>query len=102
MPHIQKIRNLQPGESQAPYIDIVENNLRKIVSPFLHRLDQHGLTPTEIQVANLIRDGRTTKEIMMLLHSSKGAIDIHRYNIRRKLGINKKKVNIRSHLLSLQ
>jgi PAS domain S-box-containing protein len=102
MPYIQKIRNLQPGESQTPYIDIVETNLRKIVSPFLHRLDQYGLTPTEIQVANLVRDGRTTKEIMALTHSSKGAIDIHRYNIRRKLGINKKKVNIRSHLLSLQ
>ena len=102
MPYIQKIRGLQPGESQAPYIDIVETNLRKIVTPFLHKLDQFGLTPTEIQVANLIRDGRTTKDIMALLHSSKGAIDIHRYNIRKKLGINKKKVNIRSYLLSLE
>jgi PAS domain S-box-containing protein len=102
MPYVQKIRNLQPGESQVPYIDLIETNLEKIVSPFLRRLDQYGLTPTEIQVANLVRDGRTTKEIMALMHSSKGAIDIHRYNIRRKLGINKKKVNIRSHLLSLQ
>jgi PAS domain S-box-containing protein len=101
LPYINKIRRLQPGDPQKPYLDILETNLAKIVSPFLHRLNQYNLTPAEIRVANLIRDGRTTKEIMELLHSSKGAIDIHRYNIRKKLGINKEKANFRSYLLSL-
>ncbi|MEN6318148.1 MAG: LuxR C-terminal-related transcriptional regulator [Syntrophaceae bacterium] len=49
-----------------------------------------------------MKDGRTTKEIAELLGVAPSAIDSHRNNIRIKLGLNNKKVNLRSHLLSLR
>ncbi len=102
MPCVEKMKKLRPNEIQKTYIDLVETNLKNIASPFLHDLGQFNLTPTEIQIASYIKEGRTTKDIMELLHTSKDAIDIHRYNIRKKLGINKKKVNLHSHLLSIR
>ncbi|MBF0234617.1 MAG: helix-turn-helix transcriptional regulator, partial [Desulfamplus sp.] len=53
-------------------------------------------------VANLIREGKTTKEIAVLLGSTQRAIDFHRQNLRKKLGLNNRKANLASHLLSLQ
>lgn len=53
-------------------------------------------------MANLIRDGKSTKEIAELLRVSLQAIVFHRQNIRQKLGLkNKKSKNLRSTLLSL-
>jgi len=101
MPYIEKVKKLKPTDMQMTYLNLMEENLKNIASPFLRGLSQFNLTPTEIQVANYIRDGKTTKEIVELLHVSKDSIDIHRYNIRRKLGINKKKFNLRSRLLSI-
>ncbi|MBA4391904.1 MAG: helix-turn-helix transcriptional regulator, partial [Syntrophus sp. (in: bacteria)] len=49
----------------------------------------------------LIKNGKRTKEIGELLHMSSGAINFHRNNIRKKLGLNNEKMNLRSYLMSL-
>jgi PAS domain S-box-containing protein len=59
-------------------------------------------TPKEIQVADLVKQGKTTKEIAEITNSSERAIEFHRNNIRKKLGLANKKTNLRSHLLGLQ
>ena len=85
------------------FLEILESNLNDIVSPFLKKLSSQylNLTPTEIQVANLIREGKSTKEIAEVLTISERAIEFHRNNIRDKLGLKKEKANLRSYLLSL-
>jgi PAS domain S-box-containing protein len=85
-------------------LNILETNLKNIVSPFSRRLtlNLYNLSPREIQVASLIKEGRATKEIMEILNLSKSSIDLHRYHIRKKLGLTKEKINLRSFLLSLQ
>jgi DNA-binding CsgD family transcriptional regulator len=59
------------------------------------------LTPVEMEVANFVRHGRTTKEIATLMNISSRTVDMHRLNIRRKLGIHRTGTNLRSFLLSV-
>ena len=60
-----------------------------------------NLTPTQIQVVRLVKEGKSTKEIRYLLRLSLRTVDVHRYNIRRKLGIKDRKTNLKIHLISL-
>jgi PAS domain S-box-containing protein len=102
-PYVDKIKKSRLDSNQAAYLEIIEANMNDIVSPFLQRmsLKYSNFTQTEIQVANLIKVGKTTKEIAELMNVSKGTIDTHRNNIRSKLGLNRKKVNLRAYLLSI-
>ena len=59
------------------------------------------MTPVETKVANLIRQGRTTKEIAELMGVATSTVDFHRRNIRTKLGLTHKPVNLETHLKSL-
>jgi DNA-binding CsgD family transcriptional regulator len=90
-------------EKEKAFVNIVESNLKDIMSPFARSLSSKylGLTPSEIQVANLIKQGKTTKDIAELMNLSPRTIEFHRDNIRNKLDIKNKKVNLRTHLLSL-
>ena len=86
------------------YLCILESNLNDIVSPFLHRISTKylNLTPGEIQVANLVRQGKSSKEIADLLNLSVRTIEAYRDSIRKKMGLKNKKANLRTHLLSFQ
>jgi DNA-binding CsgD family transcriptional regulator len=103
LPYLEKLKKSRLNEKQEAYANILESLLVDVISPFTHKLStqQLNLTPTEIQVAHHIKDGKTTKEVAELLNSSMRAIEFHRENLRKKLGLKNKKINLRSHLLSL-
>jgi PAS domain S-box-containing protein len=103
MPHVEKLKKLTSDAKQRAYLSVLESNLSEIISPFAHRLSSKysTLTPTEIQMAFLIRDGKTTKEIADLLNLSGRTIESHRQSIRMKMGIRNRRANLRSHLLSM-
>jgi PAS domain S-box-containing protein len=103
LPYVEKLQKTSLDANQLSYLSILESNLTDVISPFSRRLSSKylGLTPTEIQVANLIKHGKTTKEIAEFMSSSGKTIEFHRDNVRRKLGLRNKKVNLRSHLLSM-
>jgi PAS domain S-box-containing protein len=104
LPYLQRLKESGLNPQQMTVAAILESNLREIVSPFVTRLSSRfvNLTPTELKVADFIRGGSTTKEIASLLNLSYNTIMFHRHNIRRKLGLKKKKINLRSYLRSLQ
>jgi len=102
-PYVEKLKKSRLDAKQMAYLSILESNLEDIISPFVHMLSSKysGFTPTEIQIASLVRDGKTTKEIAELLNSSDRTIECHRQNIRMKIRIKNKKANLRSFLLSM-
>ena len=102
-PYIEKMDKRRMGSQNIAYLEVIASGLKELVSPFAKTLSsKHAvLTPTEIRVAELVRQGKTSKEIATLLSVSANAITVHRYNIRRKLGLLNKKVNLRSYLQSL-
>jgi PAS domain S-box-containing protein len=103
-PCLEKLKHGELNNKQKAYLDILESNLNDIVSPFSRSLQlrHYNLTPSEMQIAALVRDGKTTKQIANLLNLSTRTVDTHRLRIRTKLGIRNKKSNLRSHLLSLR
>jgi len=101
LPYIGGIRRNNLDAQQQLCLEAIEKNLSGIVSPLLKNIQQFELTPREIQIVSLIKDGKTTKEIARALGIGEGSIDTHRKNIRKKMGLNRS-CNLQSHLRFLE
>ncbi|MCJ7664826.1 MAG: LuxR C-terminal-related transcriptional regulator [Desulfobacterales bacterium] len=99
LPILQELTWAVPGPKKK-YVELLRENLEDITAPFISRISQQyrSLTPTEIQICNMIRNGLRTKEIAEMRHISPATISRHRERIRRKLGIAGKDVNLVTHL----
>lgn len=103
LPYLEKLKTKVLEDKQKAYVEIISSNLNDIVSPLIRSLSTKliKLSPTEIQVINLIKQGKTTKEIAKTMNLATSTIDFHRNNIRKKLGIKNKKINLAAYLSSL-
>ena len=101
-PYLERLRNSKLDARQNECLSVIETNLNNIIAPFMQNLSiaSSNLTHTETKVANLIKDGKTTKEIADLLNLSPSTVDFHRNNIRSKLGLKNKEESLKAHLLS--
>lgn len=103
LPYIERLlaSGLKPREMAM--VEIVKDRLHDITSPLLNRLAALNvlLTPQEIQVATLVREGRSSKAIAEVLMVSVSAVDFHRKQIRRKMNMTGSGKNLRSSLLML-
>lgn len=103
-PSIAKLRHgigsMQPHRT---HIDLVEANLKALLSSRATGLVElfETLTPAEVEVAQLVIHGYTTKDIAKRMSRGTSTVDFHRNNIRRKLGLGRKN-SLRSYLISLQ
>jgi len=102
IPYIERMREAPLNERQEGCLDVIESTLNDIVSPFLHKLSLEflNLTPSEIKVANLVKFGKTTKEIAHILNLSGKTIEFYRKSIRKKIGITNKNINLHTFLAS--
>lgn len=101
-PFVEKLKKSGLTDRQKNYLQILESNLNDIAAPFVRSVSSKflGLTPSEIQVANLVKQGKSTKEIAAMMNLSACTINVHRRNIRKKLGISCKKKNLQTFLVS--
>ena len=104
LPFFNKLRQGNTSSAQDKIIKSIISNLRQINSPFAHRLTTlfSKLTPAEIQIANLIKNGHSSKEIASILNLSEKTVYTHRRNIRKKSGITSQKINLQTILQQLE
>ncbi len=102
-PLINQLRNSLTIKVQEDILNILESSIKEMTTPFSKKISDPmvGLTPTEIQVIHLVKGGKTNKEISQFLNKSIRAVSSHRNNIRQKLGLKNKKINLRTYLLSI-
>ncbi len=102
LPILDELRN-QINPDAKELLEILKTSLMEIVSPFVRRLEEShaSLSARETEICNLIKLGKSTKEIAGLMHTSAETVRNQRKNIRRKLSIKGEKVNLASYLRSL-
>jgi len=102
LPYFDKLKNSRVNERQAAYLEIIQTNLDHILSSFTHNFSSiyYNLTPQQIEIANLIKLGKTNKEIALIIGLSIKTVEFHRTNIRKKLGLLSRRDNLRTHLLT--
>lgn len=101
-PYLEKLEPVINIEKYKTILQAAIVNLNEIVDPFTrgHLANIAQLTPAEMQVANFIKMGKTSKEIASFLGISIRTIEVHRSRIRKKLGLKKRTASLRKHLLS--
>lgn len=103
IPCLEKLSNTKLNSEQSTYVELLGSNILEITSPLIKKLSSKflDLTPMEIKVASLIKEGKTTKEIADLFCVSENTIVFHRNNIRAKVGIRNERMNLRTFLQRL-
>ncbi len=104
LPYVQKLKQRLSAKQDLMILDLIESNLDQIASPFLQnlKLSHYKLTPRETEIASLVREGKSIKEVAELLSVTARTIEFYRNSLRKKLGLRNQKTNLRSHLLTLR
>jgi DNA-binding CsgD family transcriptional regulator len=103
LPYVEKLKNSRLKPKDKTLVEIVETHLNDVISPLLQSFANAKilLTPQEMQVAGLVKDGKTSKEIADILNISETTVNFHRKNLRVKFGLTNQRTNLRSYLLSI-
>jgi DNA-binding CsgD family transcriptional regulator len=103
LPYVEKLKNSRLKPRDKTLVEIIEAHLNDVISPLLQRFANAKilLTPQEMQVANLVKDGKTSKEIADILNISEATVNFHRKNLRVKFGLTNQRINLRSYLISM-
>jgi len=99
-PYLDKLKRSGLNTQQEEYLTILTANLEEIAAAGAQTGGSMArlFTPTEVKIANLIKQGKSTKEIADILNLSPRTIDKNRQNIRKKIGITNKSTNLSSLL----
>lgn len=100
MPIFQKMK--MHGYSRK-YLDLLQKSIEKLTSSLGYRLTKQDLklSPKEIEICNMIQNGLSSKEIASLMKISRQTVEKHRKNIRQKIGLVNKDINLTSYLQQL-
>ena len=104
LPYIGKLKNRMSSQQNISILEVIESNLDQITSTFLRnlKLSYYKLTPREIEIAALVLEGRSIKEIAQLLSVTTRTVEFYRGSLRNKFDLKNKKTSLRSHLLALR
>ncbi|BCR03166.1 hypothetical protein DESUT3_02350 [Desulfuromonas versatilis] len=102
LPALDKIRQEPAAGVRASYLDLIREQLISLTSGFDAELDAGmlKLSRTELSICRFIQAGCSSKEISEAMNLAFDTIRTHRKNIRRKLGLQGKDINLHSFLAS--
>lgn len=100
IPSLQKLAAEENAEVRDMYMKILRDQLAGLTrsSGALNNEDIVRLTKSEVQVCQMIQSGATSKDIADAMAISIETVQTHRKNIRRKLGLSGKDVNLFAYL----
>ncbi|MBU0665598.1 MAG: response regulator [Proteobacteria bacterium] len=103
LPVLEALENSELTENQRIMAESIRVNLQSLTKSHTSHIGQDitQLSSTEIQVANFVKAGKSTKEICQFLHICASTVNTHRDNIRKKLGIKNTKMNLKKALQQL-
>jgi PAS domain S-box-containing protein len=103
LPYTEQLAEMNLGPKARTYLQIIKTNIEELITPMNPSLSTayQTLTPIETAVADLIRLGKSTKEIANLQNTSPRTVAIHRNKIRKKFGLVNSKTNLQTYLQSL-
>lgn len=92
-----------PPQDLQSCLKVLRQNLEDSASSFTRKVieDRIRLSPRELEICTLIKNGMSNKEIAVMLRISSETVERHRHNIRRKLRITNEKVNLATFLRAL-
>ena len=93
---------LNVHHTENGYINQVRQSLENLASSFGQNISDRrvNLTPREIEVCNLVKNGLSNKEIARMLKIALHTVEKHRRTVRKKLGITSQGINLQTHLNS--
>ena len=102
-PYLDLLQNKLKSRKEEMLVSIIKTNINEITSTFTQELPGAPLdfTPREVQIAELIRQGKSSKDIALVFNLAVGTVDFYRNNLRKKLGIRNRKISLRNYLLTL-
>ena len=102
-PLLNRLEKARGLDEVATLSEILKKHFSELTLSFSRTIAGKGLTMTamEIQVAKLIQEGKSSREIAATFHITPKAVAFHRNNIRRKLGLTHQKINLQTYLKSL-
>ncbi len=97
------LEKLKLEKDASGYVDSIRYHMDKLASTYGLEISSRNfqLTSRELEICNLIRSGLSSKEISKLSNISVKTVDKHRRNIRKKLGISSRRVNLTTFLREL-
>jgi DNA-binding CsgD family transcriptional regulator len=103
LPYVEKLKSAPLKAKDKTLVEIIDTHLQDIITPLMQNLTNANilLTPQEMQVASLVKDGKTSKEIAEILIVSEATVNFHRKNLRTKFGLTNKQTNLRAFLMSV-
>jgi len=102
LPTIEKIKREATADVRNTYLNLMRDQLINLTAGFSKELDGRflRLTRTEMKICKSIQIGLASKEIAQEMNISFETVQAHRRNIRKKLGLRGRKVNLHTLLMS--
>ena len=103
LPYLDELEAQMQTRPQNECLSTIRHNLRHMTQLCRTELSLSdiNLTRREKELVELIRADMTTKRIAAKLGLSERAVDFHRNNLRKKLGIAQKPVNLKTYLKAM-